>query len=62
MPHILHIMTQAPDDRPEDSGYDPALSEADATHSTSIFDLSSPSPDYDALLAAVFNADAVHVW
>jgi hypothetical protein len=58
---VLHVLTR-PGDSLAAKAINRAQSSAEGTPTVRTFDLTIPNPDYDALLAAVFAADAVAVW
>jgi len=62
MPLTLNILTEPPKDWPKGLMNHPVQETEDPVRAVSVFDLTTPSPDYEALLVAIFAADAVHVW
>ena len=57
--HLLHVVTKR-DDPLAQSVIDQQRSDPELT--LRIVDLTLSNPDYDALLAAVFEADSIQVW
>ena len=56
---ILHILTKTNDDL---AAAVIAAQRAQPDARVNVVDLTAPEPDYDALLEAIFAADAVSVW
>ena len=62
MRHILHLLTQPPDDVVRGVlEHQRARAAADGLQ-VQVIDLASPAVDFDAVLDAVFTADSISTW
>jgi hypothetical protein len=59
MRRVLHIRTRPDDVMAEKL---PARQRSDAGNKTDTVDLTLPEPDYEELLAKIFEADSVECW